>query len=77
MGMLDLCPSVRVCTLCNRALRMALKEFLQHSKESRGVLGGSSRESTKASTKESKHLEVIHLEKEEPCPVPVGCRGLL
>ncbi len=32
-------PSVRWCTLSNRALRMALKEFLQHSKESRGVLG--------------------------------------
>ena len=27
-------PCDRPCTLCNRALRMALKEFLQHSKES-------------------------------------------
>ena len=34
MGIWDLCPS----TLLNKALRMALKEFLQHSKESRGVL---------------------------------------
>ncbi len=34
---------VRVCTLCIRALRMALKEFLQHSKESRGVLGQASK----------------------------------
>ena len=39
--MSDLC----VYTLCNRALRMALKEFLQHSKEFRGVLEESSRES--------------------------------
>ena len=30
---------VCLCTLCNRALRKALKEFLQHSKESLGVLG--------------------------------------
>ena len=35
----DLRLSVCVCTLCNRALRMALKELLQHFKESRGVLG--------------------------------------
>ena len=34
MGIWDLCP----CSLLNKALRMALKEFLQHSKESRGVL---------------------------------------
>ena len=27
------------CTLLNKALRMTLQEFLQHSKESRGVLG--------------------------------------
>ena len=34
------CPSVCTCTLLNKALRMALKkEFLLHSKESRGVLG--------------------------------------
>ena len=32
MGIWDLCPSVCV-------LRMTLQEFLQHSKESRGVLG--------------------------------------
>ena len=37
-------PSVRVCTLCNRALRMALKE---HSKESRGVLGQASKQAGK------------------------------
>ena len=49
---------------------MALKEFQQHSKKSRE----SSRESTQRaqrehlleSTKESKRLEVIHLEEEEP-----------
>ena len=35
---------VRLCTLCNRALRIALKEFLQHSKESRGVLGQASKQ---------------------------------
>ena len=35
---------VRLCTLCNRALRMALKESLQHSKECRGVLGQASRQ---------------------------------
>ena len=33
-------------TLCNRALRMAKKEFLQHSKESRGVLGQASKQQT-------------------------------
>ena len=33
-----------VCTLCNRALRMALKE---HSKESRGVLGQASKQAGK------------------------------
>ena len=32
-----------VCTLCNRALRMALKEYMQHSKESRGGLRQASR----------------------------------
>ena len=37
MVILDLCLSVFVLTLCsNRALRMALKEYLQHSKGSRG-----------------------------------------
>ena len=37
-------PSMRLCTLCNR---MALKEFLQHSKESRGVLGQASKQEGK------------------------------
>ena len=35
-------PSVSQCTLFNKALRMALKEFLEDSKESRGVLGQAS-----------------------------------
>ena len=52
-------PCDRVCTLCNRALRMALKDFLQHSKESRGGL--------EASRQPSKHLEGIQSE-----PYPVG-----
>ena len=41
--------SVSVCslTLCNRALRIALKEFLQHSKESIGVLGQASKQAGK------------------------------
>ena len=33
VGILDLCHSQ--CTLCNGALRMALKEFLQHSSQER------------------------------------------
>ena len=39
--------SVRPCTLCNRALRMVQKKFLQHSKESRGVLGQASKQAGK------------------------------
>ena len=46
------CVCVCVCTLCNRALRMALKEFLQHSKESRGVL----KERAQASKQTSKQV---------------------
>merc|ERR1711894_485486 len=46
-----------VCTLCNRALRMALKE---HSKESRGVLGKASKASEQVrrqgSSQAQKHL---------------------
>ena len=41
IGMMARCQDVVGAsggTLCNRALRMALKECLQHSQESRGVL---------------------------------------
>ena len=43
-GISDLCP----CTLLNKAFRMALKEILQHSKESRGVLGQASKQEKQA-----------------------------
>ena len=50
-------------------LRMALKEFLQHFKESRGVLGqaASKRTGKQASQQAGKHLEGIQSE-----PYPVG-----
>ena len=47
--------SVSVCslTLCNRGLRIALKEFLQHSKGCRGVLGQASKHLGKQASKQS------------------------
>ena len=41
---LSVCSSVSQCTLFKKALRMALKEFLEDSKESRGVQGQASRQ---------------------------------
>ena len=55
---------MRVCMLASvRDImhRIALKEFLQHSKESKGVLGQA-----------TEHLEGIYFEEEELEPFPVG-----
>ena len=62
-----------MCTLCNRALRIALKEFLQHSKESRGVLGQASKQK-QAGMQAGKHAgkeagENLGGIQSEPCPV--------
>ena len=45
-GILSLRASVRQ-SICDFMLRMALKEILKHSKESRGVLGQASRQAIK------------------------------
>ena len=52
-------------SVCDSIQKNSENEFLQHSKESRGFLGARvrSREHL-GSTKESKRLEVIHVEEE-------------
>ena len=59
LGSLSVCP----CILCNSALRMALKDILQHSKESRGLQG---RQASKQANKNARGKEASkHTSKQE------------